>query len=373
MNAPATHLWLEQPRRVGDQLILSCTIERPDSSTASLWYRIPQAYESALNPRADAFVLGALFTAMRIGHPMYAHGEVSSSLLRNLEEFQAAWARWAPSRYHPVEITPDRESTDLLPSTRGQAVFGYSGGVDSTFTLYRHTRRLAGRRSRRLGVGLLIHGFDIPLAQTSAFETVTTRAARLLRDEAVDLVPLVTNFRELGDDWEDVFAAALASCLHLFAGGYGAGLIGSSEPYDHLVIPWGSTPITDHLLSADDFPIINDGAEYARIDKVAEIGGWEEARRTLRVCWAGPRSDANCGVCEKCIRTILCFRALDLGLPDCFERDVEDEQIRALRGMSRAAVAEMELVAAAARARGTAASWLQAVEAIIEDHRVKHN
>ena len=369
MGGSVTDLWVNETQHTGDQVMLSCRIECPDQPTMWLWYRVPQLYESALNPRADAFLVAALFTAMRVGHPLHVHGEVSASLLRNLEEFQAVWMCWIPSRYRAVEIVVDRESTNLLSATRDRAIFGYSGGVDSTFILYRHTLRLAGRRSRRLGAGLFVHGLDIPLTQTSAFEAVSSRAQRLLHEHGIEFIPVTTNFRDLGDDWEEAFGAGLASCLLLFAGGYGVGLIGSGEPYNRLILPWGSTPVTDHLLSADDMPIVHDGAECTRIDKVAMIGGWEEARRNLRVCWEGPRLDSNCGVCEKCIRTILCFRALDLGLPACFQMDVTDEQILTLRGMGHVAVGEMEQVLAAAHTRGIEASWLEAVEALIRAHR----
>ncbi len=368
MSSLVTHLWINEAQHVDDQVLLSCKIEGPDQSVLPLWYRVPQQHESSLNPRADAFLVGSLFTAMRIGHPLHVHGEVSASLLRNLEEFQGAWMRWSPSRYQAVEITVDRESTDLLP-TRDRAIFAYSGGVDSTFTLYRHTRHLAGRRSRHLGAGLLVHGFDIPLAQTSAYKNVGERAQRVLYEHGIEFIPLSTNFQDLEDDWEDAHGAALASCLLLFAGGYGIGLIGSTEPYDHLNLPWGSNPVTDHLLSADDMPIVHDGAECARIDKVDVIGRWEEARRNLRVCWEGPQLDVNCGICEKCIRTILCFRVLDLGLPACFQQDVIDQQILALHGMSCTALGEIEQIVAAAYVRNINVSWVDALETVIRAHR----
>ena len=368
MSDSVTHLWVNEPGYEDDSIFLSCRIERIDQPTLWLWYRVPQQYATSLNPRADAFVVGSLFTAMRIGHPLHVHGTVSASLLRNLEEFQGAWRCWRPSQYQVVEVTADHESTDLLPR-RDHAIFGFSGGVDSTFTLYRHTRQLAGRRSRRLGAGLLVHGFDIPLAQTATFQTVKERMQRVLNEHDIECIPLVTNFQDMGDDWEDAFGVGLASCLWLFAGGYGGGLIASGEPYHHLKLPWGSSPVTDHLLSADDMPMIHDGAEYARIDKIAVIGAWEEARRHLRVCWEGPRPDANCGVCEKCIRTMLCFRALDLGLPECFQEEVTDQQILALHGLSQGAVSKLAQIVTVARQRGVSASWMEALESVIHAHQ----
>ena len=59
------------------------------------------------------------------------------------------------------------------------------------------------------------------------------------------------------------------------------GLIGSSEPYDALVIPWGSSPITDYLLSGDRLSIVHDGAGFSRTDKVAEVRHNQVACQTL--------------------------------------------------------------------------------------------
>ncbi len=110
-------------------------------------------------------------------------------------------------------------------------------------------------------------------------------------------------------------------------GGYSEGLIPSSLPYHALVLPWGSNPLTDPLLSIRTFAIVHDGAAFTRAEKVKQIAHWRQALQNLRVCWEGDRKDGNCGHCEKCIQTILNFRAVGLGLPPCFDQDVADEEI----------------------------------------------
>jgi hypothetical protein len=366
MSEPITHLWIEEPQEVGDQLLLTATLESAANlPTSSLWYRVRQVFEAALNPHADTFVVGTLFTAMRIGHPVHVHGTVSSSLLRNLEEFQAVWARWYPSRYTAVDITADRESTDFLSSQRDRAIFGFSGGVDSTFTLYRHFHKLAGRRSRNLGAGLLVHGFDVALSEQASFDAISNQARLLLSQFGIELISIATNFRELGDVWEDAHGAGLAACLMLFSNSYAAGIIGSTSPYYHLYVPWGSSPITDHLLSSDYFSIVHDGAEYPRTEKIAEIGNWDVARNNLRVCWQGLRGDANCCKCEKCIRTILAFRLLGFDLPPCFQHDVTDDDILALRGMDDEARWWLIELLEEAHARNLDASWVTALQTAV--------
>ena len=48
------------------------------------------------------------------------------------------------------------------------------------------------------------------------------------------------------------------------------------------------------------------------------------------MCWAGPDKAANCGECEKCIRTILFFRLLGVS-PECFSGHVTDRQIARMK------------------------------------------
>jgi hypothetical protein len=61
--------------------------------------------------------------------------------------------------------------------------------------------------------------------------------------------------------------------------------------------------------------VIYDGGEYARTEKAEGISDWAVGLNNLRVCWAGPLTGKNCGVCEKCIRTKLNFLAVGAKLP----------------------------------------------------------
>jgi hypothetical protein len=118
------------------------------------------------------------------------------------------------------------------------------------------------------------------------------------------------------------------------------------------------------VYSPDDMAIFHDGAEFARIDKVAVIGQWNGARDNPRVCWEQSRLDTNCCVCEKCTRSTLCFGALDsvcsLGPPN-----VTDERIPAWRDMEETAIAQMRQIVKRARVRGIEGSSVQALHSLI--------
>lgn len=358
------HLWKEELVAGDGYTTAGTTIEYPNGKRQRLWYRVPSEYGNLITSSCDPFVIGTVFLAMNRGSELVVHGEASPSLLQNLAEFQIAWNTWRPQRYSPIEIRAEVEREAV--KTGEGAVATFSGGVDSCFTIFRHRTGRCGRCQRPIQAGLMVHGFDIPLSNSLAFTRAAHKSRMMLESLGLELIPMVTNFRELELDWEDVFAAGASSCLMLLQGGFSMGLIASSAAYNSLLIPYGSNPITDPLLSSLAFPIISDGSGFNRLQKVKEIANWQEALSLLRVCWQGAEKDRNCGQCEKCIRTILNFRVMGLGLPPCFEQDVTDKEILNLKGLQEAQITELEPILETAKAANLSDSWVGALEQCIE-------
>ena len=364
------HVWPEGLAGDGEFLTAGATLEKPDGARWRLWYRLPAAQRAAVSTGSDSFVLGVLFRAMETGTDLRVHGAVSPSLLGNLVEFQRAWHCWRPEVYRPVEISADVEREET-PAAADDALMGFSGGVDSAFTAW--SSRPGGSRTRRtrLAAGMMVHGFDIPLSDPEAFARAADKSARMLSSVGMELHRVATNFREQGGDWEDAHAAALASCLSLLRGRYRRGVIASCYPYPALILPYGSNPVTDPMLSSDSFRIVHDGAETAKVEKVRAIASWPEARQLLRVCWQGPHGDRNCCRCQKCVWTMLVFRMVGGGLPECFERDITDAEIRRLRYPDAGSVNSSSRLVTRARADGVSASWVAALQLSVVFNRLR--
>ena len=171
--------------------------------------------QPALTDSCDPFVLPAVFLAMQRKANLVVHGQVSPSLLKNLAEFQTAWASWRPGVYTPVEISADEERECQLGPERG-VLAAFSGGMDSTFTVWRHHNGLAGRQSLKIQAGLMLHGFDIPLNQPEAFARAAHKARLLLDSLGIKLITLVTNLKKSEVNFNDAHPALLASCMMLF-------------------------------------------------------------------------------------------------------------------------------------------------------------
>lgn len=321
-----SELWIEDWKRSDGMIELGVRFEGRHKMTR-LWYRVEDQHEPELTRHADPLVLGSLMIAMHEGNELRVHGTASPSLLRNLEEFQRAWAAWKPDYYKVIEVRADHEVEPSYPS-RNEAICCFSGGVDSCFTAYRQARGIGVSFPFTLKTAVLVHGFDIPLLETGYFESAAAKVTSQLNSIGIGLYRVATNFKEISIFWPHANATGVASVLSLFQRRYHTGLVGQTVPYDsYRNLVEGSNPLTDPMLSSDSFRIVPDGAGFQRWEKIRLISDWTEGMEHLRVCWEGEKKDANCCDCEKCIRNILTFRALGLQVPASFPVTPSDERI----------------------------------------------
>jgi hypothetical protein len=311
----------------------------------------------AMPANYDFAAVATVFLAMRLGRALHIRGAVSTTLLRNLEEFQEAWAAWRSGMYRPVRITCDEELPDHPPAT-AEGVFAFSGGVDATFALMRHVTGDAGRRAIRPRMAVLVHGFDIPLENDAAFRAAEDSAREMLTFAQVPLVSVRTNWRSvLCGDWESEFGAGLASCLHQFSGTATHGVFGADEDYANLSLPWGSNPVTNQFLSGGAFTLWTEGGGFTRTRRVAFLARHPDIAARLRVCWEGPMTGRNCGKCEKCIRTKLNFMVSGFP-PLCFDGPPTDAEVLSLKPRNAVQCAYLREILAEAALRKVDAPWV---------------
>jgi len=345
----------------------SCVLRRidgPEHHDAILWYELPAHLPRIAPDDAEPFVLAALMDAMGEDRELHAHGRVGFQLLSNLHEFMVAWSRWLPGTFHVVRLTADEVADGRNPSAPepDTAVTPHTGAIDATSTLYRHTHGLEGARTRRIVAVPVLHGFLIPLGNRAKFDASFALAKEALDGLGLEAHPLRTNIREVvRTHWSHVYEVAMVSALQFLKPMARSCLINAPKPYDDLLFPRGSNPITDPLLSSDSFRVLHDGSGYSRIEKAAQFLPWTEGVRTLRVCWAGSQIEANCGVCEECLRTKLVFLALGEPIPASLGAAPTSGQILSMDPIDGAGIAEFRSILAHCRRNGIRASWVRAL------------
>lgn len=348
---------------------------RADFAGRSIWWEIEGPDETLPAPLAlhDVAATALVNFAMSQGAALRVDGPVSRSLLENLEDFVASWALWRPDLYRRVDVSAAEEvAQDHAPeAARPLAVAAFSGGVDGSFTLLRHVRGDAGRRSRRVAAAVMIHGMDIPLDKPEAFEVARRAAAASLASLGVALATVRTNWkREFPVNWEMEFGAGISSVLRHWQETAATGLLGSGEDYSRLVIPWGGNPISIAMLGSNRFRLTYDGGEYTRTEKVGYLTGWKEGVEGLRICWAGPMTGRNCGVCEKCLRTKLNFLAVGAELPPSLPGRPTARQVLGIGARNAVQVALLQEIADVASRRGVNDPWTRWLRLAIAKNRL---
>ena len=353
------------PEWNGDVLRQSCDIIRTGSSSSSsvrLWWECPSSLPSMPEGDAESYLVAAVLVAMSEGRDIRVEGTVGRGLLSGIEEFMLAWRRWNPELYRVVRILPEEASSNE-PSRTSGAITAFSGGVDAAFTVWRHHSRAAGHASRDIVAGAMVHGFDIPLDQEEKFAASFRLARATLDSLDIPLIALRTNIRQVfGIDWHDLHGAALVGVMQTLRSKAGSLLIGSSDPYDQLLLPYGSNPVTDHLLSTAGMDVVHDGCGFDRTQKVAFIAGWKTACDNLRVCWEGEQVGANCGHCEKCLRTRLNFLANGLAVPQNLQPPGEGFDFSVVDTESESVLQEFDQILQVAHRSEIRSPWVAQLE-----------
>ncbi|MFK3670705.1 hypothetical protein ACI2IX_11080 [Leifsonia aquatica] len=224
---------------------------------------------------------------------------------------------WGCSRKLSVNAPRRAMTPDEPPSRRATGLF-FSGGVDSTYSLWK-----------------LLETFDprdlvLVYSAFSAREAIRTapqeQRVRAVADAAgVSLIVVRTNIGEaIHQDFSGYWSTrengeVLAGIAHALCDRVETMFIAATLSGNHLV-PLGSHPAADAMLSSTQLKIMNHGTEKTRLEKIQYLlrrnGGVLPA---IDVCAFWFARDAvefvNCGVCEKCVRTLAEVYVLRGGIP----------------------------------------------------------
>jgi hypothetical protein len=227
-------------------------------------------------------------------------------LLLGIQEYQSIFNLWFPHRFKRVNIhCAYRENGDTAQAKR-EVGCAFSGGVDSFYTLWRHLPQNDCNPSSRVSYALFAHGFDIPLEAEESFADARNCYEAVLTALGVRLMTARVNIQRFVPraDWGIFHGPALIGAALVLGRLLKRFYVPASHTYTDLM-PWGSDPRIDHLLSSDTLEIVHDGASVTRVAKTAIAAEWPATYATLRVCSNGEHALRNCCRCEKCLRTMI--------------------------------------------------------------------
>lgn len=281
----------------------------------TLWFGVaPEQEDYLCHERSDAFVMALLPTAMREKQDIFCETPMSGRLHYQLKHYLIPTLAAAGSLYHRISI--HAALSNQGPENKGGVATGFSGGVDSLYTIMTH------------GVGSEYPLSHLTLFNVGVFEGADLREkfqrscanAQPFADKmGFELLGLDSNLPEaLPERFLDVYsfrnlagALALQKLLSVYLLSSGHDIanfsidLHNSATYDLLTVNCAQT---------EGLAVYLSGGQVQRSEKLAQLSQWEPSYSWLHPCIYGLVGEHNCGHCKKCSRdmtTLYAIGALD--------------------------------------------------------------
>jgi hypothetical protein len=295
---------------------------KPCSTSHDIFFR---SNDITLNKTTEALLSVGLLPAMKTGSTLVADGVISQKFFHAIDPICDFYRTLNPSlkRIKIENVTVEPKG----PPKENRVGIFFSAGVDSFYTFLKHQEEITDL--------IFIHGFDFGLKSYSRREKMSKIIREIGSHFGKRVVEVETNLRSFVQQsfkkpdlrWVFAYGVVLASVGHLLFPFFRRIYIPATYTYANAgIYPLGSHPSLDPLWSTEALEFIHDGCEATRIEKVALISQSEMALKTLQVCREntavvndmGPLKNTlfqtgtenatsvyNCGLCEKCIRTMI--------------------------------------------------------------------
>ena len=272
----------------------------------------------------DAFIPVGLYLAMYHKTPLKIRGKISKKFYKN-----ATWYIQKILCDFSEELSPVEIIVDGFAPTQAKGILigtSISCGVDSLATIYDRFIREDDRDYKINSLFIFNCGsngdFDAPHTQI-VFNSRVTRAVAVADELNLPLVVVDSNLHRFRHDTDKsmMFFLGLYSCVlslqnairryYIPSGCSYSGIknFGDREHHNDLATACDSYLIP--LIQTERTELIVDGCQRRRVDKITDLVNWDIARKYLNVCLVQKGEDTtNCGMCPKCMRTMLTLEIL---------------------------------------------------------------
>lgn len=281
-----------------------------DDHEITLWFAVNISQEEYLSiGRADAFVMALLPMAMRENYDIVCEDPISERLLYQLNNYLIPTLDFEESCYHLIQI--NAPFTTKQYSSYGAIGTGFSGGIDSLYTIMRHN----SESEYPITHLAIFNCGTLVFKHRNAFLESCQRARCFGEEQNLQVICVDTNLHMvLLEKYINVYTFRLVACTLALQGLFKMYLISSGpnaaecelDPkycarYDLLTVNCVSTESLNFYLS---------GVETTRGKKLEALADWEPSWRWLHPCTRGIVGKTNCGSCKKCICDLTTLYAL---------------------------------------------------------------
>ena len=326
-----------------NQVRVAATVvwENCDRPTQEVFFETTTEFGDDLCINPNAWLLACTLPAMRYGESRIAiDAPISPEIKDGLINSMKCLINWHGGGRKVIEIEAPIETEPLYKNKTPRAGALFSGGIDALAMVRDNHLNFAPDHPRHIKDGILVYGvLQGENDYDPSFQNVINAASTMAEDAGIKLIQLYTNayahFRDLDPDFSfwrfEYHGSFLAGIAHAFAPRLNVASIASTYDFANLE-PWGSHPLLDPLYSSTSLQIRHENAALSRLEKTQLVGEWDVALKNLRVCnekESYSQGNYNCGECEKCVRTMTAFLALDLldRIPTFREHNVSKQKL----------------------------------------------
>ncbi len=318
---------IEQPyRKETTEAASLCAQVTIQGRKEEAWFSVEPEYAPYLTEdRADAFVVGFLTTAMRLGADIYCDAPITRRLYYQITQYLIPAMTANMESFHSITIHAAL-TDEPLPQENAVGT-GWTGGVDSMYTLMTHlSPKEPGMKLTHLliaNVGTLESDHNTELLRYMAEKARKGIAGEL----GLSVVAVDSNIQLLQQEhYLSVAAFRLPAAVLALQKLFGVFLHSGAYEFSRFAFVPDNSAYYELLplscFETDCTVFYSTGSHVSRIQKLKELSDFTPAQNYLHPCIYAKRN--NCGKCGKCIRTLGGLYAL--GKLEHFHRvfDLED-------------------------------------------------
>jgi hypothetical protein len=291
-----------------------------------LYFKFDKKYIDFIAMDMSPFAAALLIPSMKLGSDLVIEGEISEQLYKGLRKVMKVMLSWDIG-LKPISIFATHIKKDEYTSKKTATFF--SGGVDSFYTYLKNKKN----GQNKIDYFILANGYDISLRNRKLWKESLATVKNVAQHENIKLITVESNVRHLIEPiltWDYTHGGCLAALGLALRRELNTVYIASTYASDQL-FPNGTHIQLDHLWSTETLSFHHDGAEVSRLEKTKYIAHEPIVLENLRVCYLNKRNRFNCGLCDKCNRTMIgLYIAGTLEKSKTFPRSIDLNVVRKL-------------------------------------------
>ena len=309
------------------QLCANVTMENPNSKkeeTKICYFEFDIKYKKYLcDERSDAFVMGLLTTAMENDMDIEFESPISEKLYYQLSTYYIPLVSKNNSSYPMYDIKIAGPTDNKIIKNEKAVATGCSGGVDSFYTIAKHTSNDIPKSYKLTHIVCSSSGTsDFTQERViKNFKNTFDEIQKIADDCNLNAIVCYNNlyefykvpfkgFQTFANTTYGSIAFALQKLISIYYLSSGPSLtyfnmdinvngVGDASSFDLL---------TAQCITSENISFYSTGMELDRIEKQEYISDFEPAKKNLKVCGAYEYIKdlhfINCSRCKKCIRTM---------------------------------------------------------------------